>query len=179
MHRPCLFRRQNTNTHDNRCLPPSASTMAETPQLEAAYSRDYQSRSAPIEKVDACNKQGTKARGHLAMQNEIMSQGEEGVQNRMADGDAGQHTTQASETLPIAGATSPSGHDTWTHTPRDATSSRSYGRGPRELQTFYRATGSGRTNVANHTSTSGTPAAAATETTTPSTGRKRPKRDWP
>jgi len=82
-----------------------ASTMAETLQLEAAYSRDYQSRSAPIEEVDACNKQGTRARGHLAMQNEIMSQGKEGVQNRMADGDAGQHTTQASATLPIAGAT--------------------------------------------------------------------------
>jgi len=93
---------------------PSAigSTMAKTPQLEAAYSRDYQARSAPIEEVDAYNRQSTKARGHLAMQNEIMIQGEEGEQNRMAGGGAGQHTTQASKTLPIAGATSPSGHYT-------------------------------------------------------------------
>jgi len=101
MHRPCLFRRQNTNTHTNRCLPPLASTMAETLQLETAYNRDYPSRSAQIEKVDACNKQGTKARWHLAMQNENMSQGEEGVHNRMAGGGAGQHTTQANETLPL------------------------------------------------------------------------------
>jgi len=115
----------------------------------------------------------------VAMEGEIMSQGEEGEQNRMAGGGAGQHTTQASETLPIAGATSPSGHDTRTHTSRDATIVRSYRRGLIELPTLYRAMGSGRTQDGNHTSTSGTPAAAATETTTPSTGRKRLKRDWP
>ena len=40
------------------------------------------------------------------MPNEIMSQGEEGEQNRMAGEGAGQHTTQASKTLPIAGAMS-------------------------------------------------------------------------
>eukprot|EP00277_Geminigera_cryophila_P021958 CAMPEP_0179481214 /NCGR_PEP_ID=MMETSP0799-20121207/59008_1 /TAXON_ID=46947 /ORGANISM="Geminigera cryophila, Strain CCMP2564" /LENGTH=34 /DNA_ID= /DNA_START= /DNA_END= /DNA_ORIENTATION= len=34
--------------------------MAETPQLEAAYSRDYPLRNAQIDQVDACNKQGTK-----------------------------------------------------------------------------------------------------------------------
>jgi len=179
MHRPCLFRRQNTNTHTNRCLPPLASTMAETLQLETAYNRDYPSRSAQIQKADACNKQGTKARWHLAMQNENMSQGEEGVHNRMAGGGAGQHTTQANETLPIAGATSPSGHNTWTHAHRDATSSRSYRRGPNEMQTLYRATGNGRSIVGNHTSTSGTPAAAATETTKLSRGSRRTERDWP
>ena len=74
--------------------------------------REYQSHSAPIKEVGACNKQSTKARGHLAMQTNIMIQGEEGEQNRMAGGVAGQHTTQASKTLPIAGATSPSGHYT-------------------------------------------------------------------
>jgi len=73
---------------------------AETRQLEAAYSREYQSHSAPIEEVGACNKQSTKARGHLAMQIEITIQGEEGEQNRMAGGGAGQHTTQTSQTLP-------------------------------------------------------------------------------
>jgi len=99
------------------------------------------------------------------------------VQNRMADGDAGQHTTQASEELLIAGATSPSGHNTWTLTPRGATSSRSYRRGPNKMQTFYRVTGNGRSIVGNHTLTSGTPAAAATETTPPSTECKRPKQD--
>jgi len=83
--------------------------MAETPHLEAACSRDYQSCSAPIEEVGACNRQSTKARGHLAMPNEIMSQGEEGEQNRMAGEGAGQHTTQASKTLPIAGAMSSGG----------------------------------------------------------------------
>ena len=98
--RPCLFRREKkTKTRANRCLPPPASTMAETRQLEAAYSREYQSHSAPIEQVGACNKQSTKARGHLAMQNEIMIQGEEGEQNRTGGG-AGQHTTQTSKTLP-------------------------------------------------------------------------------
>jgi len=136
--------------------------MAETPQLETAYSRDYPSRSAQIENEDACNKQGTKARWHLAMQNENMSQEEEGVQNRMAGGGAGQHATQAKETLPIVGATSPSGHDTWTHAHQDAKSSRSYRRGPTEMQTFYRATGNDRSIAGNHTSTSGTPAVAAT-----------------
>jgi len=153
--------------------------MAETPQLEAAYSRDYQSRSAPIKEVDACNKQGTKARGHLAMPNKVMSQGEEGEQNRMAGGGAGQHTTWASKTLPIAGAMSPSGHVTWTHTPRDATSGISHRRGPRGLQVFYGVKGSSRTNIGNRTSMSDTLAAAATETTPPSTGCKRSKRDWP
>jgi len=74
--------------------------MAETRQLEASYSREYQSHSAPIEQVGACNKQSTKARGHLTMQNKIMIQGEEEEQNRMAGGGAGQHTTQTSKTLP-------------------------------------------------------------------------------
>jgi len=74
--------------------------MAEMRQLKAACSREYQSHSAPIKKVGAFNKQSTKTRGHLAMQNEIMIQGEEGEQNRMAGGGAGQHTTQTSKTLP-------------------------------------------------------------------------------
>ena len=166
--------------------------------------RDYPSKSAHIDERAACNKQGTVTRiatidlstadnvealrctsarnedspdaraendTAVAMEGEIMSQ--------MAGGGAGQHTTQANETLPFAGATSRSGHDTWTHAPRDTTSSRSYRRGPKERQTFYRATGNGRSTVGNHTSTSGTPAAAATETTTPSTGGKGTERDWP
>jgi len=106
-------------------------------------------------------------------------QGREGERNRLAGGGARQHTTQASKTLPIAGATSPSGHYTRTHTPWDATSSRSYRRGPRESIEIYRVKGSGQTNVGNHTSTLGTPTAAATETTPPSPGCKGPKRDWP
>jgi len=53
----------------------------------------------------------------VAMEGEIMSQGGEGVQNRMAGGGAGQHTTQVIETLPFAGVTSPSDHNTWTHAP--------------------------------------------------------------
>jgi len=77
--------------------------MAETLQLEAAHSRDYPSRSAQIDKVDACNKQGTKARWRLAMQNEIMRQGGEGVQNRMAGGGAGQNTTQVQKHCQLQG----------------------------------------------------------------------------
>jgi len=80
---------KKSNTHANRCLPALASPMAETRQLEASYSREYQSHSAPVEEVGACNKQSTKARGHLAMQNEIMIQAKEGEQNRMAGGGAG------------------------------------------------------------------------------------------
>jgi len=109
----------------------------------------------------------------VAMEGEVMSQGEEGEQNRiLAGGCAGQHTIQASKTLPIAGATSPSGHYMWTHTPRGATSGRSYRRGPRELQKLCQAEGSGRTNVGNHTSTLDTTAAAATETTSLSPTQK-------
>jgi len=83
------------------------------------------------------------------------------------------------ETLPVAGATSPSGHDTLTQAPRDATSSRSYKRAHKDLQTFYGATDNGRSIVGNRTSTLGTPAATATEKITSSTGRKRTGLHWP
>jgi len=119
--------------------------MAETRQLEAAYSREYQSHSAPIEEVGACN----KARGHLAMQNEIMIQGEEGEQNRMAGGGAGQHTTQTSKTL------------------------------PKDSIKIYRVKRGGQINVGKRTSTSDTPAAAATGSTPSYTRSKRPQRDGP
>jgi len=46
-----------------------------------------------------------------AVEGEIMSQGKEGEQSRMAGGGAGQHTTGASER---PGAMSSGGPDTWT-----------------------------------------------------------------
>jgi len=99
------------------------------------------------------------------------------VQNRMVGGDAGQHTTQVNKILPIAGTTLLSGYGKLTQAPRDATSNRSHRRAHRVLQTFYQAPGTGR-SIVGRTSTSGTPAAAAAETPTPSTGRKRTGRDW-
>ena len=105
--------------------------------------REYQSHSAPIKEVGACNKQSTKARGHLAMQTNIMIQGEEGEQNRMAGGGAGQHTTQTSKTL------------------------------PKDSIKMYRVKCSGRTNVGNHTSTSDTPATGTTPSYTGSKRPKR------
>jgi len=209
MHRPCPFRRQYTNPHANRCIPPSASNMAEMMQSETTHGRNHQSNSAHIEEGAVCNKQGTVTRmatvdlhaadsvealrytsdtiedsldarpeddTAVAMEGEIMSQGEEGEQNRIAGGGAGQHTTQASKTLPIAGAKSSGGPVTWTHTPRGAPNGRSYRHGSKELQR-YRA-GRGQANVNDATSTSGTPAEAATQTTPQSAGCKRSTRDW-
>jgi len=115
-----------------RCLSPSASTLAETLQLDAGHGRDYLSRSAQIDKGAVCDQQGTVTRiavidppaadsadvlrctsasieggpdGHTgddtaaAMDGVIMDRGR-GVQNMMAGGDAGQHTTQVNNTLP-------------------------------------------------------------------------------
>jgi hypothetical protein len=112
-----------------------------------------------------------------AMGSEILASGEGGLQNIMASGDAGQHTTQVNKTLPIAGTTSLSGYGTLTSAPRKATSSRSYKRAHRVQQTFYQALGNGQSIAGNHTSMLGTPAAAAAETTTMSTSRKRTGRD--
>ena len=112
-----------------------------------------------------------------AMGGEINGSRERGVQNMMVGGDAGQHTTQVNKTLPIAGTTSLSGYGTLTSAPRKATSSRSYKRAHRVQQTFYQALGNGQSIAGNHTSMLGTPAAAAAETTTMSTSRKRTGRD--
>jgi len=113
----------------------------------------------------------------VAMEDEIMSQGEEGEQNRTAGGGAGQHTTQASKTLPIAGTMPSSGPVTWTHTYRGAPSGRSYRPGSKVLQRCW--AGRGQTNVYDPTSTSGMQAAAATQTTPQSAGCKRSTPDWP
>ena len=112
----------------------------------------------------------------VAMEGKIMGQGEEGEQNRMAGGGAGQHTTQASKTLPIAGVMSSSGTVTWTRTPQGTPSGRSNRPGSQELQRYQ--AGCGRTNVDDLISTSGTPAATATQTTPQSAGCKKRTRDW-
>jgi len=83
------------------------------------------------------------------MQNEIMIQGEEGEQNRMAGGGAGQHTTQTNKTL------------------------------PKDSIKIYRVKRGGRTNVGNRTSTSDKQAEASTGTTPSYSGSKRPERDGP
>ena len=101
-----------------------------------------------------------------------MSQGEEGEQSRMAGGGAGQHTAGASKT---SGAMSSDGPVPWTRTSRGTLRGRSSRSGSQEVPR-YRA-GRGRTNVNKATSTSGSPAAAATQTTPQSAGCKRPGPD--
>jgi len=167
---------------------------------------NFPSNSVHIKEGAVCNKQGTVTRmtmvdlhtGALrcisdriedslgarveddtvvAMEVEIMSQGEEGEKNRIAGGGAGQHTTQVSKTLPIAGAMSSGGPVTWICTPRGAPSGRSYRSGSKELQHYW--AGHGQTSVNDITLTSSTPAAAATQTTPQSAGCKRWTPDWP
>ena len=110
----------------------------------------------------------------VAMEDEIMSQGGEGGQSRMAGGGAGQHTTGASET---SGAMSSGGPVTWTRTSRGTPRGRSSRSGSKEVPRY--GAGRGRTNVNDPTSTPGTPAAAATQTTPQSAGCKRPGPDRP
>ena len=93
----------------------------------------------------------------VAMEGEIMSQWEEWEHNRMAGGGAGQHTSGASEKSTLRG--------------------NSFRFRAQELPR-YKA-GRGRTKVNDPTSTSGTPAAAATQPTPESVGSKRPTPDWP
>ena len=112
----------------------------------------------------------------VAMEDEIMSQGGEGEHSRMAGGGVGQHTTGASKT---SGTMSSGGPVTWTpgRTSRDTPHGRSSRSGSKEVPR-YRA-GRGRINVNDATLTSGTPAAAATQTTPQTVGCKRPRPDWP
>ena len=92
----------------------------------------------------------------VAMEGEIVSQWEDGEHNRMAGGGAGQHTPGASEKSSLRG--------------------NSVKLRAQELPR-YKA-GRGRTKVHDPTST-GTPAAAATQPTPESVGCKRPTPDWP
>jgi len=110
----------------------------------------------------------------VAMEGDIMSQGEDGGQSRMVGGGAGQHTTGANKTSRAmsSGSSVPS-TCTSRETPRGGSSRAGFKEVPR-----YRA-GRSRTKVKDHTSTSGTPATAATQPTTESAGCKRPTPDWP
>jgi len=110
----------------------------------------------------------------VAMEDEIMSQGEDGEQSSMAGGGAGLHTTGASKT---SGAISSGGSVPSTRTSQDSSYHRSSGSESKEVP-HYRAE-HGRTNVNAGTSTLGTLAAAATQTTSQSAGCKRPSPDRP
>jgi len=118
----------------------------------------------------ANNRSGARAEDDAAvtMEGEIMSQGGDGEQSRMAVGGAGQHTTGASET---PGAMSSGGLDTWTR------ARKSFKLRTPEMPRYK--DGHGRTKVQGSTQTSGTPAAAATQPTPESAGCKRPTQDWP
>jgi len=105
----------------------------------------------------------------------------------MAGEGAGQHTTQASKTVPIAGAMSSGGPVTWNHNPGTPRAADHTDMDPENCNAIglgaavgpYRVRGSGRTNFDNPESTLGMPAAAATETAPQSTGCTRPTRNWP
>jgi len=145
-----------------------ATTGGDTPQA-----------SAPVDTTHttlANSSLGVRAEDDIAvaMEGEIMSQGGEGGQSRMAGGGAGQHTTGASET---SGAMSSGGPVTWTRTSRGTPRGRSSRSGSKEVPRY--GAGRGRTNVNDPTSTPGTPAAAATQTTPQSAGCKRPGPDRP
>jgi len=109
----------------------------------------------------------------VAMEGGFMSQGEEGGQSRMVGGGAGQHTTGASKT---SGTMSSGGPNMLTCTSLGTLCGRSSKSGSKELP-CYRA-GRSQTNVNSATSTLGTPAEAATQTTSQSAGCKRPSPDW-
>jgi len=118
----------------------------------------------------ANNGSGARAEDDAAItiEGEIMSQGEDGEQSRMAVGGAGQHTTGASES---PGAMTSGGLDAWTRA-----------RKPFKFRTpempRYKA-GHGRAKVQGSAQTSGTPAATATQPTPEPAGCKRPTPDWP
>ena len=124
----------------------------------------------------ATNRLGARAKDDtvVAMEGKMTSQGEEGEQNRLAGGGAGQHTTGASKT---PGAMSSGGPDTWTRALRGTLRGNSVRSRAPEMP-CYKA-GRGRTKVKDPKSMSGTLAAAATQPTPESAGCKRPTPDWP
>jgi len=110
----------------------------------------------------------------VAMEDEIMNQGEEGEQCRMAGGGEGQHTTRASKT---SGAMSSGGSVPSTCTSQGTPRGRSSRSGPKEVPQYR--PGRGQTNVNAAISTSGTPAVAAMKKTSQSAGCKRQSPDQP
>jgi len=105
--------------HTHACVLTDANDEMQTPSvptsgaLVSIISSDAQPAATTNDpQADAHTEDDTA----VAMEGKIMNQGQEGEQNRMAGGGAGQHTTQTSTTLPITGVMSSGGPVTETRT---------------------------------------------------------------